>query len=123
MQNCVKCGENKPLDAYYRHPETANGYFSVCKPCYLDREAVKRRLRAGFSPLRPDYCECCGSTDQKLQLDHDHNTNMFRGFICRPCNQKIGQSGDTYESLLAADSDEMYLDYLKLANLRMGKST
>ena len=122
MKNCKKCGEEKPITDYYKHPDTKDGHFAVCKPCYKGRENVKSRLRTGFANLRPDYCECCGDAEAKLSLDHCHQTNLFRGFICRSCNKTIGAMGDTYEKLLEADADPMYLDYLRLSIYRQGKS-
>ena len=121
MKTCNTCNEEKVFTEFYKHPNMKDGYFNVCKGCYSSRENVKNRLKIGFATLKPDHCECCGSLDVKLQLDHCHETNMFRGFICRSCNKTIGNYGDTYESLKELDADQMYLDYLRLANYRMGK--
>ena len=70
---------------------------------------------------KPESCECCGANDVKLDLDHCHETGMFRGFICRSCNKTIGIKGDSYKTLKKLESDQIYLDYLRLANYRMGK--
>ena len=32
-------------------------------------------------------------------LDHCHETNQFRGWICRNCNTGIGNLGDNVEGL------------------------
>jgi len=42
------------------------------------------------------YCEICGvkaSNEVRLVRDHDHNTGFIRGFLCDPCNGRLG----TYE--------------------------
>ena len=121
MKQCIKCKEEKALTEFYKNPTMKDGHFNVCKVCYSARENTKNRLKVGFASLKPDYCECCGSVDVKLHLDHCHETDMFRGFICRPCNQTLASNGDTYESLQEVQADQVYLDYLRLANYRMGK--
>lgn len=38
-------------------------------------------------------CQSCGSKS-KLQADHDHETNKFRGLICKNCNSALGFAKD-----------------------------
>lgn len=56
---------------------------------------------------RPALCECCGALPGKeaLALDHCHASGAFRGWLCKKCNQRIGQSyGDTLRGALQAAS-------------------
>jgi protein-arginine kinase activator protein McsA len=122
-KECNTCNETKSVTDFYKHPEMALGRFNVCKSCYIRRENIKKRLKKGFGSLRTDHCECCDKTDVKLQLDHCHKTEKFRGFICRSCNQVLGNYGDNYASIKEADGlDEIYLRYMRTANYRMGEN-
>ena len=63
-------------------------------------QELKRKWRGLPEPARPcpELCEAgCGRVAQCL--DHDHQTGMFRGWLCRSCNFAIGQLGDTLEGV------------------------
>jgi hypothetical protein len=59
----------------------------------VDVETYKERMNTSAC------CEICGKTDS-LCYDHCHDTNVFRGVLCRGCNRSIGQLGDTLESIM-----------------------
>jgi hypothetical protein len=42
------------------------------------------------------------SSDRAFDIDHDHQTGEFRGFLCGRCNRGIGLLGDNIEGILAA---------------------
>ncbi len=42
-----------------------------------------------LSCLQLSKCAIC-KNERKLCVDHNHNTNEFRGLICKPCNCAIG---------------------------------
>lgn len=53
------------------------------------RLARKRRgqINAPTRPM-PNNCECCGKSKESRDLyeDHNHETGLFRGWVCLPCN-------------------------------------
>lgn len=61
----------------------------------------ERRLPGKAVPTRPmpETCECCGRSREeygkKFARDHEHGTDIFRGWLCHNCNQAIGLLGDT----------------------------
>lgn len=73
------------------------------KPCC----ATVDEVRAAFT----GKCEICGVSEQectdKLHLEHDHETGVLRGFVCRKHNAMLGFASDSEEILEAA------LDYLR----------
>ena len=44
VKNCIICGTLKPLDDYYKHPMTRDGYLNKCKDCTKvhTKERVKK---------------------------------------------------------------------------------
>lgn len=54
-----------------------------------------------------DYrCAICGTHDENttrgLVIDHDHDTNKVRGYLCEPCNRGIGFLRENTEVLAKA---------------------
>lgn len=58
---------------------------------------ARRRLRLAGRP-KPEYCECCGDPG-KIVWDHCHNSRLFRGWICEPCNKALGFVRDSPDKL------------------------
>ena len=74
-----------------------------CKKCVNRAATILRKLKK-TSPPKPKNCECCKNEDNRLCLDHCHDTLEFRGWICEPCNRGIGQLGDNIKGLQKAMS-------------------
>ncbi len=59
-------------------------------------------------------CACCQSPDPRNRLgwatDHDHQTKVVRGILCRACNTRLGHLGDTAAQVVARA--EEFLRYL-----------
>jgi len=63
----------------------------------------------------PSVCEICwrppDKSSKRLDFDHNHATNMFRGWICGHCNTALGMAQDS-PTLLRAMAD--YLERSKV---------
>lgn len=42
VKNCIICGQEKPLDSYYKHPQMGDGHLNKCKDC--TKEHSKQRF-------------------------------------------------------------------------------
>ena len=111
---CIACNEEIPLSNFYvlassklKYKEDNTKYHSRCKPCYLKNEKDKKRLKK-TAPPPSKSCDCCGTPiPTKPNMDHDHETLAFRGWLCYRCNSGIGSLGDNVEGV------ERALKYLK----------
>jgi hypothetical protein len=72
-----------------RHPDRAR------QTSRESKERCKVRL-AGSA--RPSHCEVCGAP--RAVWDHDHQTGLFRGWLCARCNQTLGKVEDNPDLLL-----------------------
>lgn len=92
---------------------------SRCKPCYSDyasslpsrRSSRRRRTLAQYGLTVEDYqamfdsqdgkCSTCDhiANRQVLEVDHDHQTGLVRGLLCRGCNSALGAIDDNIQTL------------------------
>ncbi|NBP03241.1 MAG: hypothetical protein EBU90_24715 [Proteobacteria bacterium] len=71
------------------------------RSCIKEHASIRRCLHKK-APSKPKLCECCKKTPIKWCLDHDHETNKFRGWICERCNTGLGKLGDNIEGIVKA---------------------
>lgn len=58
-------------------------------------------------------CQRASGKARRLAVDHDHDTNIVRGLLCKPCNRTVlGHGGDVLRRALA------YLDNPPAARLK-----
>lgn len=114
---CKKCGVAQPPENF-QHMESGE-IKRKCKSCQRKHSQTVSRLRKEIPEPDADYaCPICLQTLQeiakhgqaKLQkwvLDHCHETDTFRGWICFNCNSGLGSFSDDVEIAQRA------VDYLK----------
>jgi hypothetical protein len=104
---CPTCKESKPISEYYTTiilsgALNMSGARRKCKPCYRKNMKLTYQLKKDNPyPHKNPTCECCGTKSDKevLNLDHCHDGETFRGWLCRSCNIGIGALGDNIEGL------------------------
>lgn len=99
-----KANRSKILLAAKAYAEKNRKKRAAYAKAYNLRNRAKTRKKRGMpEPTRaePANCECCGRQDARrlLNLDHDHVTGAFRGWLCNPCNRAAGLLGDTLEGV------------------------
>jgi len=113
-RKCSKCDQEKRLTDYRNNTSGSHGFDRdkirlrrpECGECTKKAskgkdEAVKLAKSLGISHKAPEgtKCELCNST-KGIVFDHDHEKNVFRGWLCDPCNRSMGVLGDNAKSLL-----------------------
>lgn len=63
-KRCFKCGEEKPLSEFYKHPRMADGHLGKCKSCTKE-DVRQRRLE---NPAVQEYDRKRGSRQSKDYL-------------------------------------------------------
>lgn len=115
---CRMCHAEKPLTSEYFGKDSGANYFTTyCKKCATEYNRNLKKLNEKYKHDRPgkDYtCPIChkgwddlkgkGNANHKNVwcLDHDHESNTFRGWLCHPCNRGLGNLGDSIENLKRA---------------------
>lgn len=111
MKICTICAEIKTHEEFEITSTTANKIHrrNACRACRKLSRASEKSLKKLHGSNKPvgTPCECCGKTNIKLSLDHDHLTGQLRGWLCQTCNVAIGALGDNIEGVTKA------LNYLR----------
>lgn len=115
---CNNCGIRQPPDQF-QHMQSGE-VKRKCNTCRRGQSALVRALRkANPYPTDPAYeCPICSRTMDEISqhgqlrlqtwvLDHCHDTETFRGWLCFNCNSGLGQFKD---DLLRIQSAVRYLE-------------
>ena len=119
---CTKCQIYKPLSQFHRHRTCLYGVEPICKLCRLEQRRWYTRkyperirsvdLKAKYGITIEDYhamfarqngkCAICGTTEEKLVVDHNHKTGKVRELLCHLCNAMIGCAREDIAILISA---------------------
>lgn len=102
---CPKCGLEKSTEDFRTRQRSEDNkktrIYTNCKQCEHKINNLLTKLKKD-SPNKTIKCECCGVQSDKLHLDHSHETNKFRGWLCNNCNVGISRLGDNIDGLIKA---------------------
>ena len=114
-KKCSKCSQTKALVCFNgntsgRDGFTAEGYRHRRPECSVCTKAsgqgmkvaklVAKKQKISYKAPVGTPCAICKKTDRRMVFDHCHEKEVFRGYLCDPCNRSMGVLGDNIEGLL-----------------------
>ena len=109
---CIKCDIRQPITHF--SVMKAGEIKRTCRSCKKGHKAVLNKLRSENVYPNEDYsCAICNRNLKELGkygqtrlqnwvLDHCHDTNTFRGWVCHKCNTGLGGFSDSLTILKEA---------------------
>ena len=109
MKTCSKC--KLELNDLEFSPSSGGKYLRPeCKSCAKKLAKRREELKKEFGYPNSDYvCPICLKNEYELKgtggnasiwvVDHNHDTDDFRGHLCHNCNRGLGVFQDSVERL------------------------
>ena len=91
VHTCKKCGETLPIEHFNVNRRNKGNHDHRCKKCLSAYQkglsSVKKTARLQ-GKKNPSHCEICGvsANEQRIVLDHCHDTLKHRGWLCPLCS-------------------------------------
>ena len=80
--------------SYARHwtKERRDAYYALNAARILAKKIAwyAMNCEARIGRPKPAICEACGKSAKRLYADHNHETGVFRGWLCLTCNSALG---------------------------------
>ncbi len=120
-KSCSMCNQILPVHNFAR--EGSKGYLRYeCRACAKKHGKLVAKIKKSAPAVTTDHkCPVCQRTADQLTTygktkksvwvaDHNHETELFRGWLCHKCNLGLGNLGDNAERCIRA------AEYLKNEN-------
>ena len=106
---CRNCLERKSIFDFQKNQKSIAGKVSrrgECKECRKWKRPISAKVKREYEKRHPRppigkqfHCPVCDKTiirqfQNDVVLDHSHETEKIRGWICRQCNSSIGMMND-----------------------------
>jgi len=95
-------GIKRPSMTASNNPYWKDGISQDINKYMIDYRRINNEKKAGRKTS--ELCEICGIPGSELKrglcFDHDHNTGIFRGWLCGRCNTALGLVSDNTETLM-----------------------
>lgn len=96
LANCSICG---PTTLYIKGGRPRCATKSMCEQMqlgyYIGMKDIEKLIGR-----RPIVCSVClGARSHRLVVDHDHDTDEIRGWLCDKCNLALGYLGDDADTI------------------------
>lgn len=108
-RSCRKCGTTYPLEEFRYTSKITNKRHNICKHCRQIHRKFVREAQQHYQDIlkkQNNSCAICGITpeesDDKLIIDHNHETLTVRGVLCSYCNKGLGFFKDSPTHLAMA---------------------
>ena len=98
---CKKCKNEYKLTDFPINNTLPSGILRkhTCKYCRAHQSKVRSRLHKENKRPENIICPICDCQTSKPVMDHCHDTDVFRGWICNDCNNALGKFNDSVKLL------------------------
>lgn len=77
MKRCFKCGAEKPLSEFYKHPKMLDGHVNKCKECnkkdVIENRLDKKDYYLNYDRNRPNHEERVASQSERTKTLYNSN--------------------------------------------------